>query len=63
MLSAAEAEFGATLYNCKEAIPLCVSLDELGHPQPATPVQVDNSTAVGIANKKVKQSRSCAMYM
>jgi hypothetical protein len=63
MSSAAEAEFGATFYNCKEAIPLHVALDELGHPQPATPVQVDNSTAIGIANKTVKQSRSRTMDM
>ena len=33
------------------------------HPQPPTPIQVDNSTAVGIANKSIKQKRSKAMDM
>ena len=33
------------------------------HPQPPTPIQVDNSTAVGIANKIIKQKRSKSMYM
>jgi hypothetical protein len=30
----------------------------MGHPQPPTPIQVDNSTAAGIANQTVKQRRS-----
>ena len=30
-------------------------------PQPPTPIQVDNSTAVGISNKSIKQKRSKAM--
>jgi hypothetical protein len=63
MSSAAEAELGATFYNCKEAVPLRTALIELGHQQPATPVQVDNATAVGIANRTVKQIRSRAMDM
>ena len=35
----------------------------MGHPQPATPVQVDNSTACGIANETIKQRRSKAIDM
>ena len=42
--SAAEAEFGALFHNTKEATPLRTTLAELGHPQPPTPVLVDNST-------------------
>ena len=38
-------------------------LEELGHPQPATPVHCDNSTAVSIANDTVKKQRSRAMEM
>jgi hypothetical protein len=53
--SATEAELGALFHNCKEACPMCTTLEELGHPQPPTPVQTDNSTASGIANDTVKQ--------
>jgi hypothetical protein len=38
-------------------------LEEMGHPQPATPVVTDNSTATGIANSTVKQRRSKAIDM
>ena len=48
--SAAEAEFGALFHNTKEAIPLCTTLKELGHPQPPTLTLIDNSTTVGLAN-------------
>ena len=53
--STAEAKFGALSHNTKEATPLRNTLDELGHPQPPTPVLVDNSTAVGLANDIVTQ--------
>ena len=49
MSSAAEAELGGLFLNCKEMIPLRQALIEMGWPQPATPVQCDNSTAVGVA--------------
>ena len=61
--SAVEAEFGALFHNTKEAAPLCTTLAELGHPQPPTPVLVDNSTAVGLANNTVTQRRSHAIDM
>ena len=61
--SAAEAKFGALFHNTKEATPLHTTLEELGHPQPPTPVLVDNSTAVGLANDTVTQRRSCAIDM
>ena len=38
-------------------------LEELGHPQPPTPVHTDNSTAAGIANNTVKRQRSRSMEM
>ena len=53
--SAAEAEFGALFHNTKEATPLRTTLEELGHPQPPTPILVDNSTAVGLANDTITQ--------
>ena len=49
MSSAMEAEL-ATLYNgCKQAAPIRITLEEMGHPQPApTPVNTDNITAQGL---------------
>ncbi len=61
--SAAEAELGALFLNGKEACPLRLCLEELGHSQPPTPIQTDNSTASGIANDTVKQKRSKAVDM
>ena len=56
--SAAEAELGALFSSCQEATVLRLTLEELGHPQPATPVHCDNRTAVAIANDTVKKQRS-----
>jgi len=61
--SAAEAELGGLFLNAKHACPIRVTLDELGHPQPPTPIQTDNSTAAGIANDSIKQKRSKAIDM
>jgi hypothetical protein len=63
LASATEAEFGALFYNAKEAAMLRTTLTEMGHPQPATPMQTDNACASGIANDTVKQRRSKAMDM
>ena len=38
-------------------------LEDLGHPQPKTPVHCDNATAIGIANNTIKRQRSRAMEM
>ena len=40
--SAMETEVAATFYNAKEALPFRVTLAEIGHPQPPTPMEVDN---------------------
>jgi hypothetical protein len=61
--SAADAEIGATFINCKEAIPLRTTLHEMGYPQPATPVILDNTTAVGFVNDTIKQRRTRALDM
>ena len=63
MSSAAEAELGALFLNCQEAVPTRITLEEMGHPQPPTPVQVDNSTALGIATGTIKQRNYKAMDM
>ena len=38
-------------------------LEEMVHPQPPTPVQVDNSTALGIATGTIKQCKSKSIDM
>ena len=63
MASAAEAELGALFLNCQEAVPVYIMLEEMVHSQPPTPVQVDNSTALGIATGTIKQHKSKAMEM
>lgn len=50
MSSAAEAELGAQFINARKAVEIRKILDEIGHPQPPTPMQRDNSTADGIVN-------------
>jgi hypothetical protein len=61
--STAEAELGALFLNCKQAKKIRLTLEEMSHPQPPTPIHCDNSTTVGIANNTVKQQRSCSMEM
>jgi len=63
MASVAEAEIGASFVAAQESIPIITSLEELGHKQPPTPIQVDNTTAVGFANREIKQKRSKAIDM
>ena len=62
--SAADAEIGAAFVNCKESIPtIRITLEEMGHPQPPTPVTIDNTTAVGLINKQMKQRQTKAIGM
>jgi hypothetical protein len=63
MSSAAEAELGALFLNAKEAIYIRRMLHEMGHPQPRTPIQTDNSTAEGVINNKIQPKRTKAMDM
>ena len=63
MSSAAEAELGAMYINARKAVEIQIILEEMGHKQPATPIQVDNSTAKGIVNKQVQPKRTKAMDM
>ena len=61
--SATEAELGALFLNVQEARILRLILYEIRHPQPQTPVHVDNNTCVGIVNNTIKRQRSRAMEM
>jgi hypothetical protein len=53
--SAAEAELGALYHDCQTGIIFQLTLAEMGHPQPQTPVHCNNATAVGIANNTIKR--------
>jgi hypothetical protein len=53
MSLAAEAEIGALYINCREAVPAQHVLEFMGYKQPPTPMQTDNTTALGVVNKNV----------
>ena len=61
--SAAEAELGSLFLNAQEAVKLRLALEEMVHKQPPTPIHIDNSTAVSIVHKIIKQQRSRAINM
>ena len=52
--SAMENEVAATFYNAKEALSFRVTLVEMGHPQPPTPMEVENETAIGFLKSIMK---------
>ena len=56
--SAAEAEISALFHNAKTSIPIRRILIALGHPQPPTPIKIDNSTALGYVYNNIHQKRS-----
>jgi hypothetical protein len=61
--SAAESEVGACFHNAQSGAPIRVTLTELGHPHPPTPLRTDNSTAFSILNETIKQKRSKSINM
>jgi len=63
MASAVEAEIGALYLNAREAVYLRQILVEMGHPQPPTPIQMDNTTAEGLVNHKIQPKWTKAMDM
>ena len=63
MSSAAEAELGALFINSREAVPMRHLLNEMGHKQPPTPMQTDNSTALGVVNSTIQPKRTKPMDM
>ena len=60
---AMETEVAGTFYNAKEVLPFRVTLAEMGHPQPPTPMEVDNETAIGFIKITMKQKRSKSIDM
>ena len=60
MSSAAEAEMVAMFINYKESIPARQALEEMGHKQPPTPMQSDNSTAHGVVTNNIESQWICS---
>jgi hypothetical protein len=63
MSSVAEAELGALYINAREADPCRTILHEMGHSQPPTSIQTDNSTALGVVTNNILSRRTKAMDM
>ena len=63
MVAVAEAEISSIFTIYQTSVPLRVILQELGHPQPPTPIQTDNTTVVGFAKSTIKLKRTKAMDM
>jgi hypothetical protein len=53
--SAADAKLSALFLNAQEAKVMRICLKELGHPQPPTPIHIDNTTTVGNVNNTIKR--------
>ena len=51
--SAASAEVAGLFINTRQAIPARRLLEEMGHKQPTTPTQTDNTTALGFVSKNL----------
>lgn len=63
MAAASEAELGAAFINAQKAVPIQQALIDMGHPQPPTPLKMDNSTAYGILTSLVRQKHFKAFDM
>ena len=61
--STTKAEVGGLFHNGQTAVPLRITLHELGFAQPPTPIKIDNSAAKGIVTATVRQKRYKAMDM
>ena len=63
MSSAAEAELCVVFINFREAITARIVLEDMGHKQPPTPMDIDNMTALGVVNNNIVINRIKSMDM
>ena len=63
MTSATEAELAALYIMAREAVYIRIILEEMGHKQPPTPLQTDNTMAEAVINGKITPKRTKAMDM
>ena len=61
--SASEVEIGGLLINSKAAIPIQQTLIKMGHPQPLTPMQINNSTAHALISYKIRSKALISIEM
>jgi hypothetical protein len=61
--SVAEAELAGAFNAAQAAVPLRRTLHDLGYPQPATLLRIDNTVAIQLANATINAKRSKAMDM
>lgn len=61
--SVAEAEYAALFINGREGAMLRTILNNLGYPQPSTPMYCDNACAVGIATDTITPKRTKSIDM
>ena len=61
--SAVKVEYITIFINAQKAVPIRTTLSEMEWKQVPTDIQVDNSTAVGIATKEFRQKKFKAMDM
>jgi hypothetical protein len=63
MSSVAEAELGTLFINVKTAVSMHQMLAKLGHPQPHTPIQINNATTHALLTNKILPKALKAMDM
>ena len=63
MTSAAEVELGALYINVKKAVPMIITLEEMGHQQPMISMQIDNTATLGAVTNNIQPQRTKAMDM
>ena len=63
MGAASESEIARGHANARIAVELHIMLMEMGHPQPKTPLELDNTTAFGTLTKQLVPKRSKAIDM
>ena len=63
MASTTEAELATLFITAREAVYIRIILMELGHKQPATPLQTDNAMAEAVTNGKVQPKQTKAIDM
>jgi hypothetical protein len=62
-VSAAKAKLGALFLNAQDTKVFRLILVKLGHPQPPTPIHINNTTTVRIVNNIIKRQGSRLMEM
>ena len=56
--SAAEAETHGIFHNAQTALPIRYLLEQMGHPQPPTPLKTDNKIAEAFVHQEMRHKKS-----